>query len=74
VEQALQSVEFASLKRVNTKIYFSQQSQVLNVFQLVDLFDVVQIQIQELQTLNRFQALELAYLVFRKVQGSQNWQ
>ena len=74
MEQALQSIVLDALYRVNAEVDLSKQWQVFNKPQLVHLFDVIQIEVQELETLDGFQTSQLLNLVFGEVEGSQNWQ
>lgn len=67
MEQALQSVALNALYGVNAEVDLRKEWQVFNEPELVHLFDVVQIEVQELETLDCFQSSELLNLVFREV-------
>ena len=41
VKETLQSVEFDILNRVDTQVNFCQERQLLNILELIDLFDIV---------------------------------
>lgn len=73
VEQTLESVIFAVLNRVNTKVNFSKKRQVLDISELVDLLNVVETHVQELKAFDLFQPLQLDDLVLGQVQCPQGW-
>lgn len=65
VEKALQSIIFDALKRIDTEVDFCKDRQVFDEPKLINFLDVVQIEIQKLEALDRFQTSQLLNLVFR---------
>ena len=73
MEKILKPIVLTGLQRINTEINLCKKREIFDIFQLVNFFDVVQIQIQEFQRFNCLKAFELANLVLRKIKGSENW-
>ena len=74
MEKNLQPVELAVLNRVATQVHLCKERQVLYIGELAHFTDVVQLDSEEPQALGVLEAFQLWDLVFRYIEGFQDWQ